>query len=103
LGHDHDALEVDHDVDGLDDGLDADELDGGYDVHDVDGLAELHADHGGGLVGVSAHEIEIATAAMYGRDGEPVDARKPPPPRRRRLPWVPFTSFRFWTFGSAFF
>ena len=91
-GHDSDA-DVDHDLDHeIDVDVDADiDVDADADVDaDVDHELDGHADVGHDLA--PGHLTDDAQAVGEGRGL-----------RRRRIPWMPFLSLRFWTFGSAFF
>jgi len=75
----------------IDNGLDAD-LDADFDAHiDFDADADADAD--------TNFETDVEFASKVSQSDGTLTSHRP---SRRRL-WLPFFSFRFWTFGSCFF
>lgn len=90
-------LDADGDADGGFGQLHADlgaEVDGGLELHGVEGGDVGDVGDADGTLGAD-HHASLADAA-HG-----TDRGRAAPGRRRR--WLPFLSFRFWTFGAAFF
>lgn len=102
-GHDHDA---DHDVDGHD-GIEHDAGAADHDVdHDLDADHGLDADHaldgGHGLPGDHAAHLDQAGGDTAGGAGLPSHLHGGLP-AVSDVPFLPFLTVRFWTFGSTFF